>query len=200
MNLTVVIFGALLLISVLLSEIAHRTVLSLAVLFLVAGFVLGGGGVGVMSFDTKDPAVGLIAELALFSILFTDGMKAGLSQIRSIWGLPGRALLLGMPICFGLISISARLVVDMPWAHCFLIGAILTPTDPVFASAIIARDEVPSRLRHLLNVESGLNDGLALPVVVILLGIASGKHPRPLHEASELFAGLLLGLLIPLAA
>jgi NhaP-type Na+/H+ or K+/H+ antiporter len=54
-----------------------------------------------------------------------------------------------------------------------LIGAILSPTDPVFAAAIVGREEVPVRLRHLLNVESGLNDGLALPVVLVLLDVVS---------------------------
>ena len=71
---------------------------------------------------------------------------------------------------------------------------MLSPTDPVFASAIVGRDEIPYRLRHLLNVESGLNDGLALPVVLVLLGfiVPSGAHISIL--LGEVALGVVLGI------
>ena len=89
-------------------------------------------------------------------------MRVGLKDLASAWYLPGRALFLGLPLTLVGTAILARWIVGLPWAESFLIGAVLSPTDPVFAAAIVGREEVPARLRQLLNVESGLNDGLAL--------------------------------------
>jgi sodium/hydrogen antiporter len=70
-------------------------------------------------------------------------------------------------------------VAGLDWPEALLIGAVLAPTDPVFAAALVGNRRVPARLRHLLNVESGVNDGLALPFVVLLLALAS--ESRQLH-------------------
>jgi len=172
-------FAVLLLIGVLISERAHRTVLSTAVLFLVGGFLLGPGALNIVSVSAGDPIVGGLAELALFSVLFTDGMRVGFRDLRSAWRLPGRALLLGLPLTLGLTAVFAHYIVGLPWLESFLLGAILAPTDPVFAAAIVGREEVPGRLRHLLNVESGVNDGLALPIVLILLAAALSLPASP---------------------
>src|SRR5919204_4755184 len=103
-------------------------------------------------------------------------MRLSIRELLSAWHLPGRALLLGMPLtCCG-TALFARLVVQVPWAEAFLLGAVLSPTDPVFAAAIVGREEVPQRLRHLLNVESGVNDGLALPVVVAMLAVVGARR------------------------
>ena len=91
-------FAVVLLIGVLISERASRTIISTAVLFLLAGFVLGEGVLGVLDIRSGHPLVETLAELALFSVLFTDGMRVGLPQLRSAWQLPGRALLLGLPL------------------------------------------------------------------------------------------------------
>jgi len=90
----------------------------------------------------------------------------------------------------------------LDWTTSFLVGAVLAPTDPVFASAIVGRREVPARLRQLLNVESGVNDGLALPVVLLLIAAAgpmSGAAEQSLSTiALELVGGLAVGITLPL--
>lgn len=192
-------FAVLLLVAVLISERAHRTVLSTAVLFLVGGFALGQGVFGVLQFEAGDPIVGGLAELALFSVLFTDGMRVGLSDLRSAWRLPGRALLLGLPLTLFLTAVLAHFVAGLPWLESLLIGAILAPTDPVFAAAIVGREEVPGRLRHLLNVESGLNDGLALPIVLVLLAVTGGTEADGWQLAEELGLGVVVGIAVPYA-
>lgn len=88
----------------------------------------------------------------------------------------------------------------LPWLESFLLGAVLSPTDPVFAAAIVGREEIPYRLRNLLNVESGLNDGLALPIVVILLATASATPVHAWSLAGEVVGGVALGVLVPYAA
>ena len=190
-------FALVLFVGVLLSGIAHRTVLSTAVLFLLAGFVLGEGVTGVIDYDPDDAVVVGLAELALFSVLYTDGMRVGFGDLRSAWRLPGRALVLGMPLTFLITAGLAYTVAGLPWIESMLVGAVLAPTDPVFASAIVGREEVPGPLRRLLNVESGLNDGLALPVVLVLLSVLSRDEVSGAELLSELGLGVVLGLVVP---
>jgi len=185
---------------VLLSGLAHRTVLSTAVLFLLAGFVLGDGVTGVLAFQPDDEIVVGLAELALFSVLYTDGMRVGFNDLRSAWRLPGRALVLGMPLTFAITAALAHFVAGLPWTESMLVGAVLAPTDPVFASAIVGREEVPPRLRSLLNVESGVNDGLALPVVLVLLSILSQDEVAGTDLVVELALGVALGVVVPAVA
>jgi NhaP-type Na+/H+ or K+/H+ antiporter len=81
-----------------------------------------------------------------------------------------------------------------------LIGAVLSPTDPVFAAAIVGRRGVSQRLRHLLNVESGLNDGLALPIVVALLALQGAAERKLVAHLFELLAGGFIGVAVTWAA
>ena len=193
-------FAGLLLLAVLVSSLANRTVLSTAALFLVGGFLLGEGTLGVLDVHPDDELVSGLAELALFSVLFTDGMRVGLSELRSAWRLPGRALVLGLPLTLLATALLAHWVAGLPWLEAFLVGAALSPTDPVFAAAIVGREEIPYRLRNLLNVESGLNDGLALPVVVVLLAATGAESVGNLELFTEVVSGIALGVVIPYAA
>ncbi len=195
----VLCFAALLVVGVLISETAHRTVLSTAVLFLAAGFVLGPGVLDVLHVDVGDPGVSVLAELALFSVLYSDGMKVGLSDLRRAWRLPGRALLLGLPLTLLLTAAGAHWIAGLPWLESLLLGAVLSPTDPVFAAAIVGRSEVPARLRGLLNVESGINDGLALPIVLVLLAATGGIEASGWVLAEELALGIAIGAAVPAA-
>ncbi len=190
----VLAFGVVLLVSVSLSGVAARTVLSSALMFLVAGAVLGPGILGVDTISADDPIVGALADVALFTVLFTDGQRANLRELRANWSLSGRALGLGMPLTMVGIAVPAHFLVGLNWPTAFLVGAILSPTDPVFAAAIVGRSDIPDRLRRLLNVESGLNDGLALPFVVIFLATAQGAGSHVVQVGTELLLGLALGV------
>ncbi|WP_395105396.1 cation:proton antiporter [Actinomadura sp. SCN-SB] len=194
-------FAALLLLAVLVSSLAHRTVLSTAAVFLVGGFLLGDGVSGLVSIRPGDSLVYGLAELALFAVLFTDGMHAGWQDLRSAWRLPGRALGWGLPLTLLVTALFARYVVGLGWVEALLLAAVLTPTDPVFAAALVGNERVPPRLRHLLNVESGVNDGLILPFVVLFLAIAQGSDDLHLGElGTELVLGLGIGVAVPWAA
>jgi NhaP-type Na+/H+ or K+/H+ antiporter len=140
------------------------------------------------------------AELALFSVLFTDGMRLGASDLRFAWRLPGRALLLGFPLTLAGNGVLAHYLAGLGWRGAFLVGAVLTPTDPVFAAAIVGREEVPRRLRHLLNVESGVNDGLALPFVVVLLAVAARDRIEGWRIVEQLVVGVAIGVVVPVLA
>jgi NhaP-type Na+/H+ or K+/H+ antiporter len=194
-------FALVLMAAVLLSGLANRTVLSTAVIFLVAGFVLGDGVTGVVSLTPDSDGVGTLAELALFSVLFSDGMKVGWQDLRSAWRLPGRALALGLPLTLVATAVLAFWLTGLGWTESLLLGAVLSPTDPVFASALVGNDKVPGRLRHLLNVESGVNDGLALPFVIVLLALADEAEGLHLGQlAGEIGLGLVIGVAVPMVA
>lgn len=194
-------FAGLLLLAVLLSSLAHRTILSTAALFLVAGFILGDGVLGVLPLRPGDELVGTLAELALFAVLFTDGMRVGWGELRSAWRLPGRALGWGLPLTLVITAVGAHYLLGLGWVESLLIGAILAPTDPVFAAALVGNEKVPPRLRQLLNVESGVNDGLALPFVMVFLAVAAGSDDLHLGELGlELGLGVLIGVAVPWAA
>ena len=191
-------FAVVLLLAVLVSSLAHRTVLSTAALFLVAGFLLGEETTGVLHLHADSPVVTAFAELALFAVLFTDGMRVGWQDLRSAWRLPGRALGWGLPLTLAITALLAHYIVGLPWPEALLLGAVLAPTDPVFAAALVGNEKVPARLRQLLNVESGVNDGLALPFVILFLGISQGSGDLHLDElGTELAFGVAIGIAVP---
>jgi NhaP-type Na+/H+ or K+/H+ antiporter len=193
----VCVYAVTLIAASLVSQLARRSILSTAVLFLVVGFLTGPGVLGIVDVHASDPAVSTLAQLALFAVLYSDAIRLPLSELRAAWRLPGRALLLGMPLTFLITALLAHLLAGQSWKASLLIGAALSPTDPVFAAAIIGREEVPYRLRQLLNVESGLNDGLALPVVVIFLAMLGGRDVHPVTLALEVVGGAALGIAVP---
>lgn len=190
----VLAFGVVLLISVSLSGLAARSVLSTALLFLVAGALIGPGGFGLVQQSAEDGIVAVLADVALFTVLFTDGQRANVAALRENWQLSGRALGLGMPLTMVGIAIPAHYLANLDWPTSFLLGAILSPTDPVFASALVGRSDIPLRLRRLLNVESGLNDGLALPFVLIFLAMAKHESSHLGTVLLELVLGLVVGV------
>ncbi|MFF4603158.1 cation:proton antiporter [Streptomyces sp. NPDC001339] len=197
----VAVFGAALLIAVLLSGLAARTVLSTSFLFLVGGALVSDGLLGLVHITPDSEIVSVTADLALFAVLFTDGMHVSFAKLRANWKNPARALGLGMPLAFIGTALITHFLVGLDWTTSFLVGAVLAPTDPVFASAIVGRKEVPAKLRQLLNVESGVNDGLALPVVLILIAAAATGAHQPVHASAialELALGLGFGIVGPL--
>ncbi|MDT0306509.1 cation:proton antiporter [Streptomyces sp. DSM 44917] len=199
----VAVFGVGLLIAVLLSGLAARSVLSTTLIFLLGGALVSEGFLDWIHITAEDDIVAVTADLALFAVLFTDGMHVSFPALRTGWRNPVRALALGMPLALVGMAVLTHFLVGLDWTTSFLVGAVLAPTDPVFASAIVGRKEVPARLRQLLNVESGVNDGLALPVVLLLIAAAGpSAHSAEADVAviaAELALGLGLGLCFPLA-
>jgi NhaP-type Na+/H+ or K+/H+ antiporter len=152
----VVVFGAALLMAVLLSGLAARTVLSTCTHFLVGGVLVSDGFLGLIHITPDSEIVSVTADLALFAVLFTDGMHVSLSKLRANWRNSARALGLGMPLAFVFRARATHYLVGLDWTTSFLVGAALAPTDPVFASAIVGRAEVPAKLRQLLKVETSI--------------------------------------------
>ena len=160
--------GGLLVLGALLSGLARRSFVSLAAVFVLAGFALGGGGAGAVRFGAQSAFVSELATVALIVILFRDGLEVEGEMLQAHWGLPLRKLALAMPITAAIIALGSHLLVGLTWTESLLLGAILSPTDPVLSSSVVTDPRVPRLVRHSLNLESGLNDGLALTAVVAL--------------------------------
>src|SRR3954449_4763828 len=175
----------------------NGTVLSASVLSVALGFGLA--VTGVVHVDADDKAIVELVELALVLTLFSDGMFVERELLRSHWGPTARALAIAMPITMGLLALAAKaLFPDLSWAEAFLLAAVLSPTDPVVTSAVVTSRLVPSKVRHTLNLESGLNDGLALPFVLFFLVLASPGGDAG-AEALKLVAEAAVGAAIGVA-
>jgi NhaP-type Na+/H+ or K+/H+ antiporter len=193
------IYAATLAVAALVSNLARRSPLSTSILFLAVGVVVGRQTGHVVDVGPSDPSVVTLVDVAIVVTLFTDGMTVDLRRLRQAWQLPARALFVAMPLTFAMTAVAAHLVAGLPWTDAALLGAVLSPTDPVLAGAVVGRDEVPMRLRRLLNVESGLNDGLALPPVLVLLAIAANGTPSVGTTVSDVAVGAGIGVGVPLA-
>src|SRR3954464_15718720 len=163
------VFGALLVFGALVSGIARRAMLSLTAGFVLAGFVLGQGGFEVLEFSATSGFVSVLATVALVVILFRDGLEVEGEMLRREWHLPLRALVVAMPITAAIVAVAVAGLTDLSWTQAFLVGALLSPTDPVLSWSVVTTPRVPRLIRHSLNLESGLNDGLALPPVLALV-------------------------------
>jgi sodium/hydrogen antiporter len=172
------VLGGLLVVGSLLSGIARRSMLSLTALFVIAGFVLGRGATGVLHFKASSGLVSDLATVALIVILFRDGLEVEGELLQREWQLPLRKLVIAMPITAIVVALLARVLVGLGWSESFLLGALLSPTDPVLSSGVVTDARVPRVIRHSLNLESGLNDGLALPAV---LAFAAALEPGNRH-------------------
>jgi len=202
------VLGGLLMVGSMLSGLARRSMLSLTALFVLAGFVLGNGATGVLHFKAGSGFVKDLATVALIVILFRDGLEVEGELLQRHWQLPLRKLVVAMPITAVIVALLARWLVGLTWSESFLLGALLSPTDPVLSSGVVTDPRVPSVVRHSLNLESGLNDGLALPAV---LAFAAALEPGRGHFvwwhfvlqdvglgfAFGIVCGLLASLLMP---
>jgi NhaP-type Na+/H+ or K+/H+ antiporter len=193
----ILLFGGLLAVAAALSGVMRGTVLSIAVLSVTLGIVLAEAE--VVSVDATDSAVVHLVELALILTLFSDGMFVERELLRTHWGPVARSIVIAMPITLCLLALAAKLLFDdLVWAEAFLLAAVLTPTDPVVTSSVVTSQRVPSSIRHMLNLESGLNDGLALPFVLFFLVLAAPGGDAG-AEARELFGEALFGALVGIA-
>ncbi len=171
------VLGALLIAGALVSGLARRSFLSVTALFVLAGFAVGDGGLHWISFQARSGFVEDLAFAALIVILFRDGLEVEGELLQKAWSLPLRKLVLAMPLTALIVALGGRLLVGLSWSESLLLGALLAPTDPILTSTIVTNPRVPRVLRHSLNLESGLNDGLALPAVLAFLAaLDPGSH------------------------
>ncbi len=185
------LLGALFFCASSLSGWLQGTVLSISVLSVGAGIVLS--ELDVLTVDPASKTVLYVIEIALVLTLFSDGLLVESELLRSHWEPATLALVIAMPITLVLLAVAAHVLFPaLSWQEAFLLGAVLSPTDPVVTSAVVTSERIPETIRHTLNLESGLNDGLALPFVLFFLALATGAA-GPGGEAARLAGEALFG-------
>jgi NhaP-type Na+/H+ or K+/H+ antiporter len=196
------VLGGLLVVGSLLSGLARRSVLSLTAVFVLAGFVLGEGALHVIDFRASSGLVDDLATIALIVILFRDGLEVDSELLQREWQLPLRKLAVAMPVTAAIVAALAHWLIGLDWTESCVLGALLTPTDPVLSSSVVTDPRVPRVIRHSLNLESGLNDGLALPAVLAFaaaLEVGNGGFVWWHFVLQDIGLGLAFGLVCGLA-
>jgi sodium/hydrogen antiporter len=192
------LLGSLLACAAALSGWLRASVLSISVVAVVAGIVMA--ALDVVSVEPTSEIVRHTVELALIVTLFSDGLLVERELLARHWGPPARALVLAMPLTLALLgAIALVLFPSLTVAECFLLAAVLTPTDPVVTSTVVTATRVPALVRHTLNLESGLNDGLALPFVLFFLVLAEpggNAASSALELLGKVAVGALIGMLL----
>jgi NhaP-type Na+/H+ or K+/H+ antiporter len=198
----ITVFGLLLMAGALLAGIARRSFLSLTAVFVVAGFVLGQGGLEVLDVDPTSDFVQGLAVIALVLILFRDGLEVEAEMLQTAWHLPLRNLVLAMPLTGGLVALATHTLTDLDWIDSLLVGALLSPTDPVLSSSVVTNPRVPRIIRHSINLESGLNDGLALPAVLAFTAAAESRDDFNAWQfvLQDVAVGALTGIIVAFVA
>jgi NhaP-type Na+/H+ or K+/H+ antiporter len=201
-ELALLVIGALLLAAAALSGWLRGTVLSISVLSVGAGIVLA--QLDVVEVDPAAKSVLFVVELALVLTLFADGLVVEDELLRVHWTPAALALVVAMPLTLVLVALAASgLFPTLTWQESLLLGAVLSPTDPVVTSAVVTEERVPATVRHTLNLESGLNDGLALPFVLFFLALATGAESagtEALKLSGEALAGAGVGIALAIGA
>ena len=201
-ELALLVIGALLLAAAALSGWLRGTVLSISVLSVGAGIVLA--QFDVVEVDPTAKSVLYVVELALVLTLFADGLLVEDELLREHWTPAALALVVAMPLTLLLVALAAKgLFPTLSWQEALLLGAVLSPTDPVVTSAVVTEERVPATVRHTLNLESGLNDGLALPLVLFFLALATGAESaggEALRLSAEALAGAAVGVALAVSA
>lgn len=173
-----------------------------ALFFVLVGIVLGPNVLGVLHLNVDSSTIQQLAQLTLALVLFTDASSVDLPGLRSDAGIMVRLLGIGLLLTIAAGGLLAWLVFpELPLPVALLLGAILAPTDAALGLPVIANPAVPTRIRRVLNVESGLNDGIATPFVVLFISLATaaaGTEGSHLIDALKeiaiaIGAGVLLG-------
>jgi NhaP-type Na+/H+ or K+/H+ antiporter len=153
----------------------ERSVLTGPIVFIFFGLLAGPYGFGFMDLDVKTVELRVIADLTLALILFIDASNANLGVLRSHALIPRRLLMIGLPLCIALGALMGSVIFpDISIFELCILGTILAATDAALGKGVVSNQAVPARVREGLNAESGLNDGLCVPVLFVFLALATG--------------------------
>lgn len=171
------VISVILLAYALVSGRLASTSVTAPMVFVTAGLAFGPAGAGLISGSVEEEGIRLLSEVTLGLVLFTDAVRIDFRALRREYALPLRLLALGMPLGIALGTVFGLLVFDPGhWWAAALLAAVLIPTDAALGAAVVSDRRLPVRVRQTLNVESGLNDGIALPVVMLLLALTAAEE------------------------
>src|SRR5215470_11713606 len=185
------IIGIVIVVSALLSGLVDRSGLPQVAVFILIGAALGPRGFGVFDTTLTSPVLHIVATLSLTMVLFTDAVTLNTKELRSYAGLAFRMLGPGTILCAALTALAAWWLLDISPALAAILGAALASTDPVLLRSLLRRRDISLVTRQALQLESGLNDVVLLPIVVVAIALTGQAE-----LASTSFSKLAFGLFI----
>jgi len=172
-HLVIVVVAAFILGFALISGRLKTTVITPPMIFVTFGLLIGPSLFGVVDAEIESDVINFIAELTLILILFTDASRIDLKLLRLEHDIPIRLLVIGLPLTMVAGALVGAILFDaLTFWEAVLLAIILAPTDAALGQAVVSSPQVPVRIRQALNVESGLNDGIALPVLLFFIAVA----------------------------
>ncbi len=185
-HLIIAAVAAFILLYGLVSGRLEKTIITAPMVFVLFGLLLSDVGWGLVDASLENELVNFIAEFTLILVLFSDASRIDLKRLYHEHNIPLRLLLVGLPLTVIFGAIAAALLFNFVsiW-EAVILAIILTPTDAALGQAVVNSPRVPVRIRQALNVESGLNDGIALPFLLFFIAVAG--------EATTLNSGYWIG-------
>jgi NhaP-type Na+/H+ or K+/H+ antiporter len=176
----------------------ERFHLTAAITFVAVGVLVSQGSGPLNDLRPSNELIKGLTELTLAIVLFTDAARVRFADFRADLGLYVRLLAVGLPLTIALGTGAAYgLFSSYGIWTALLIGAALAPTDAALGASVMSNPHVPARIRRLINVESGLNDGIATPFVMLAIAgvsTAESSHHGPLAALTELAVGAAIGV------
>lgn len=185
-----------------LTKAISKTILTLPIVFMAVGYLSARPIEMLAEPEFLDEGKRLIAEVTLVLILFSDASHVRFKKLRQNFNLPSRMLIIGLPLSLALgTAITYFLNPQSELAMALLTAAVLTPTDAALGQTVVTSPDVPDRLKQTINVESGLNDGLVLPVVLFGAILASAGMGQAETDglATSALVQIILGPLVGIA-
>jgi len=180
----------------------ERSWLSGPIIFVSFGLVSGPLGLGILNVNVTHEGLQIIAELTLAFVLFSDAANADLNVLKRTFRIPERLLLIGLPL-----TIAAGFVAGVAVFHgmsllaAALLATMLAPTDAALGKSVVTNERVPPAIRESLSFESGLNDGICVPVLIVFLGLELGMEVEQnsfIHAFRVVIEQLGIGLAVGL--
>ena len=154
----------------------ERSTITGPMVFIAFGLIAGPVGLGLLNMETRNVELRVVADLTLALVLFIDAANANLSTVRSHARIPVRMLLIGLPLCIALgVGVGMVVFPDISLFELCILATMLAATDAALGKGVVTNKAVPARIREGLNMESGLNDGLCVPVLLVFLALATGS-------------------------
>lgn len=185
------IIGIVIIVSALLSGFIDRSGLPQVAVFLLIGAALGPAGFSVFNIALDSPILRVVATLSLTLVLFTDAVTLNIAEVKRNASLAFRMLGPGTMLCATLTAVAAWWLLQLPAASAAVLGAALASTDPVLLRGLLRRPDLAPETRHALRLESGLNDAVLLPIVVVAIAL-TGHHYQDVGSFTRMGFGLFI--------
>ena len=185
------LIGIVIIVSALLSGLVDRSGLPWVAVFIAIGAALGPFGLGVFNMTLESPVLRVVATLSLTLVLFTDAVTLNTAEVKRNSGLAFRMLGPGTLLCAALTAVAAWWLLGVTPALATILGAALASTDPVLLRGLLRRRDISPTARQALQLESGLNDVVLLPIVVIAIAL-TGPHDFGSGHLAKMGFGLFI--------